>query len=215
MGQYRLNVSINLFVQWALLFMTQSTKTLGDFWNIPNTVTIVRMAFIPLLVVLFYWQHPLSGLVCAIVFGIAAGTDWVDGYLARRLDMATPFGAFLDPVADKLMVVTALVLQVASMASWWFTLIAIVIICREVAISALREWMAELGIRKRVAVQMLGKIKTVFQMLAIGLLFLYMSWYNIYLFVLVITLFLVAVVFTLWSMTVYLNAAWQAMLESE
>lgn len=186
-----------------------------QFWNIPNAITLTRMALIPLLVLVQWWQHPLGGLVSALVFGVAASTDWVDGYLARKLDLATPFGAFLDPVADKLMVVTALVLQVELMNTWWFTLIAVVIICREVTISALREWMAELGGRRRVAVQMLGKVKTIFQMLAIGLLFLHFSYDSMYLYLLVLALFFVAVVFTLWSMIVYLLAAWQAMAEAD
>lgn len=182
-----------------------------QFWNIPNTITLARMALIPMLIVIHLWDSPWQGLVSAIVFGIAASTDWIDGYLARKLDLTTPFGAFLDPVADKLMVVTALVLQVEVMDTWWFTIIAVVIICREVTISALREWMAQLGGRRRVAVQMLGKIKTVFQMLAIGLLFLFFSWDNIVLYYLVVFLFFIAVVFTLWSMCVYLVAAWRTM----
>lgn len=182
-----------------------------EFWNIPNTITLARMALIPLLVLCHLWVHPLSGLVSALVFGIAASTDWIDGYLARKLDMTTPFGAFLDPVADKLMVVTALVLQVEILNAWWFTIIAVVIICREVTISALREWMASMGGRQRVAVQVIGKIKTVFQMLAIGLMFLYFSWSHFYLYVLVIVLFFIAVVFTLWSMFVYLAAALKTM----
>ena len=172
------------------------------------------MALIPLLVVVQWWSHPLAGLVSGLVFGIAASTDWVDGYLARRLNLTTPFGAFLDPVADKLMVVTALVLQVQVMDVWWFTLIAVVIICREVTISALREWMAELGGKRKIAVQMLGKVKTVFQMLAIGLLFLYFSVPNLGLYALVLMLFFVAVILTLWSMMVYLMAAWRAMQDA-
>jgi len=185
-----------------------------QFWNIPNTITMVRMGMIPMLIICHFWVHPLAGLVSALVFGIAASTDWVDGYLARKLDLTTPFGAFLDPVADKLMVVTALVLQVEMMDQWWFTLIAVVIICREVTISALREWMAELGNRRKIAVQMLGKVKTVFQMLAIGLLFLHFTWENLYLYYLILVLFFVAVVFTLWSMLVYLLAAWKVMQEN-
>jgi CDP-diacylglycerol--glycerol-3-phosphate 3-phosphatidyltransferase len=182
-----------------------------QFWNIPNTITLARMALIPLLIAIHLWASPWQGLVSALVFGIAASTDWVDGYLARKLDLTTPFGAFLDPVADKLMVVTALVLQVEVMDAWWFTIMAVVIICREVTISALREWMAQLGGRRRVAVQMLGKIKTVFQMLAIGLMFLYFTWSNLYLYYLIILLFFIAVIFTLWSMCVYLIAAWRTM----
>ncbi|MEC8011463.1 MAG: CDP-diacylglycerol--glycerol-3-phosphate 3-phosphatidyltransferase [Pseudomonadota bacterium] len=186
-----------------------------EFWNIPNSVTIARLALLPLVVLCHFWEYTWGGLISAIIFGIAASTDWVDGYLARKLNLTTPFGAFLDPVADKLMVVTALVLQVEFMDTWWFTLIAVVIICREVTISALREWMAEIGSRRKVAVQMLGKIKTVFQMVAISLLFLYQSWEYQPLFYLIILLFLVAVVFTLWSMFIYLVSAWRAMNEDD
>src|SRR5690606_27793354 len=117
---------------------------------------------------------PFEGryLFSAAIFGLAALTDWLDGYLARKLDQMTPFGAFLDPVADKLIVAVALVILVQSRPTLLVALPAMIIICREILISALREWMAEMGTRTSVAVSMLGKIKTTLQMIAIALLLL-------------------------------------------
>jgi len=182
-------------------------------WNIPNTITFARMAIIPLLVVLHLWVHEYAGLVSCIIFAIAASTDWVDGYLARRLNLTTAFGAFLDPVADKLMVATALVLQVDLMDAWWFTIIAAIIICREITISALREWMAEIGKRANIAVHWIGKVKTVFQMIAIGALFFYQTYSFGWLYALLIVLFVIAAVLTIWSMMMYLKAAWLVIQE--
>jgi CDP-diacylglycerol--glycerol-3-phosphate 3-phosphatidyltransferase len=133
--------------------------------NIPNTLTLLRIALIPVLVVVFYLPFNGHLLVAAGIFTIAAITDWVDGYLARRLGQMTAFGAFLDPVADKLMVAVALVLLVERHNDLLFTLAACVIISREMVVSALREWMAELGKRTSVAVSMIGKVKTTFQMI--------------------------------------------------
>lgn len=183
--------------------------------NIPNLLTMLRILLIPVMVVVFYL--PFSGhlLVAAAVFSVAAITDWFDGYLARRLGQMTQFGAFLDPVADKLIVAVALVLLVERHNDLLFTLAACVIIGREIVVSALREWMAELGARTSVAVSMLGKVKTGFQMVAIvvllavdaqrdgsealaaGVLLLY-----------------IAAALTLWSMIVYLRAARAALAES-
>ncbi len=129
-------------------------------WNLPNILTLMRIALIPVFIVVYYlpweWHHFAS----AAIFGLAALTDWVDGYLARKFNQVTPFGAFLDPVADKLIVVAALVLLLEVHSTPWFALPAIVIIGREIVISALREWMSELGSRGSVAVSMMGKIKT-------------------------------------------------------
>ncbi|MBT5002906.1 MAG: CDP-diacylglycerol--glycerol-3-phosphate 3-phosphatidyltransferase, partial [Porticoccaceae bacterium] len=139
-------------------------------WNLPNILTLMRIAMIPVFIVVYYlpweWHHFAS----AAIFGIAALTDWVDGYFARKLNMVTPFGAFLDPVADKLIVVAALVLLIEVHSSPWFSLPAIIIIGRELVISALREWMSELGSGQSVAVSTLGKVKTWFQMVAIAIL---------------------------------------------
>lgn len=127
--------------------------------NIPNILTLARIAFIPLLVVLFYLPFSWSMPVAAGLFGLASITDWLDGYLARRWNQSTPFGAFLDPVADKLMVVVALALLIERYDTLVLTLPALVIIGREIVISALREWMAEMGKRGMVAVSWVGKLK--------------------------------------------------------
>jgi CDP-diacylglycerol--glycerol-3-phosphate 3-phosphatidyltransferase len=178
--------------------------------NIPNTITVVRICLVPVLVVVFYLPFPNHLLFAAGIFGVAAATDWVDGYLARRLGQMTEFGAFLDPVADKLMVSIALVLLVERHDTILFTLAACVIIGREIVISALREWMAELGERTSVAVSYVGKVKTVFQMLAIfGLLAVDPardhSWVVWSCYIMLYT----AAVLTLWSMLIYLKAAWE------
>ena len=127
--------------------------------NIPNLLTVLRVLLIPIIILLFYLPFAWSYLAASAVFTIAAVTDWLDGYLARRLEQGTPFGAFLDPVADKLMVAVALVLLVEEHANLWLTLPAAIIIGREIVVSALREWMAELGARAQVAVSNLGKWK--------------------------------------------------------
>ena len=177
--------------------------------NIPNSLTIMRILLIPVLVVVFYlpFQHHL--LVAAGIFAAAAITDWFDGYLARRLGQMTAFGAFLDPVADKLMVVIALVLLVERHDTLLFTLAACVIIGREIVISALREWMAELGERTSVAVSYIGKVKTAFQMVAItALLAIDPARDGNWLLAACYVVLYAAAVLTLWSMVVYLKAAW-------
>jgi CDP-diacylglycerol--glycerol-3-phosphate 3-phosphatidyltransferase len=149
------------------------------------------------------WSHVAS----AAIFGLAALTDWVDGFLARKLDQVTPFGAFLDPVADKLIVVAAIVLLLEVHSTPWFALPAIVIIGREIVISALREWMANLGVGDNVAVSMLGKIKTWIQMVAVALLLLAkpeQEWLMQIGFVAIY----VAALMTIWSMIQYLRLAW-------
>ncbi|GAA5169421.1 MULTISPECIES: CDP-diacylglycerol--glycerol-3-phosphate 3-phosphatidyltransferase [Halomonadaceae] len=180
--------------------------------NIPNLLTLARLVFIPLLVILFYlpfaWSLPLT----AALFGLAAITDWLDGYLARRWDQSTPFGAFLDPVADKVMVAVALALLVERFDSALLTLPALVIIGREIVISALREWMAEMGKRASVAVSWIGKIKTTLQMVALLLLLGTPpgTWVaNLGM----MTLYLAAIL-TLWSMLRYLRAAWPELTRS-
>ena len=175
--------------------------------NIPNLLTVLRVLLIPIFILLFYLPYSWSYMAASTVFAIAAATDWLDGYLARRLEQSTPFGAFLDPVADKLMVAVALVLLVQEHANIWLTLPAAVIIGREIVVSALREWMAELGARAQVAVSNLGKWKTAAQMLALiillanpsALTFWVLSGYG---------LLLVAAGLTLLSMLNYLRAAW-------
>jgi CDP-diacylglycerol--glycerol-3-phosphate 3-phosphatidyltransferase/cardiolipin synthase len=176
--------------------------------NLPTFLTLLRILIIPVFVGIFFLPVPGSNILCTALFGIAAITDWLDGYLARRWGQTSAFGAFLDPVADKLMVAAALVLLVQSIPTPWVAVAAVVIIGREITISALREWMAQLGNRTKVAVSMIGKFKTTAQMIALllllyrdpiagfptleaGLVFLY-----------------VAAALTLWSMVNYLLVAW-------
>ncbi|MCV6615065.1 MAG: CDP-diacylglycerol--glycerol-3-phosphate 3-phosphatidyltransferase, partial [Cellvibrionaceae bacterium] len=132
--------------------------------TLANQLTLLRVALIPVMVLVFFLPFPWSYPVAAIIFALAGITDYFDGYVARRYNQHTAFGAFLDPVADKLMVAVALVLLVQAHASIWLTIPAIVIIGREIVISALREWMAEMGDRTSVAVSFIGKVKTAAQM---------------------------------------------------
>lgn len=177
-------------------------------WNLPNILTLFRIALIPIIIAVFYMPWEWHHIASAAIFAVAAGTDWLDGYLARRLNQFTPFGAFLDPVADKLIVAAALILLLETHPSPVFALPALVIISREIVISALREWMAELGSRTSVAVSYVGKIKTALQMIAIGVLLavdpiVHPVWDQIGIFLLYI-----AAILTLWSMVIYLKAAW-------
>jgi len=183
--------------------------------NIPNALTVSRIVLIPVMVALFY--APFAGhlIAAALVFSAAAITDWIDGYLARRLGQMTKFGAFLDPVADKLMVAVALVLLVERHNDLLFTLAACVIIGREIVVSALREWMAELGRRTSVAVSFIGKVKTTFQMIAIVVLLAVDPQRDgSGVLVVGVLLLYVAAALTLWSMWQYLRAA-MAVLRAE
>jgi CDP-diacylglycerol--glycerol-3-phosphate 3-phosphatidyltransferase len=175
--------------------------------NIPNLITVLRVLLIPIFILLFYLPYHWSYMAASSVFALAAATDWLDGYLARRLEQSTPFGAFLDPVADKLMVAVALVLLVQAHANFWLTLPAAVIIGREIVISALREWMAELGARAQVAVSNLGKWKTAAQMVALVILLANAPAFTFWV-VLGYVLLMIAAGLTLWSMVQYLRAAW-------
>ncbi len=184
--------------------------------NIPNALTLMRICLIPVLVLVFYLPFKNHLMVAAVIFGVAAITDWLDGYLARRLGQTSAFGAFLDPVADKLMVAVALVLLVERHDTILFTLAACVIIGREIVISALREWMAELGARTSVAVSYIGKVKTAFQMVAItGLLAIDPRVDENWLLALLYVVLYIAAALTLWSMFVYLKAAWIVIKEQD
>lgn len=181
-------------------------------WNVPNLLTLARIVLVPVFVLLFYWPWRHAELLAAGVFAAAAVTDWLDGWLARRLNQSSPLGAFLDPVADKLIVAVALVLLVQRHPSVWMALPAAVIIGREITISALREWMAELGARKRVAVSWTGKFKTTAQMLALVLMIYAQPLPGgLPAYQLGLGLLYAAAVLTLWSMTAYLAAAWPAL----
>ena len=177
-------------------------------WTIPNILTLLRIILIPVLVVVFYMPGQWSYQISAAIFGLASLTDLLDGYLARRLNQSSAFGAFLDPVADKLMVAVALVLLVQDNPSPLFAVPAAIIIGREIAISALREWMSEIGARTKVAVSIVGKLKTTIQMVAILLLLFKVPLAGISTHTVGLVLLYIAAVLTLWSMVVYMNAAW-------
>jgi len=181
----------------------------------PMFLTLLRIAVIPFMVLFFYLPYSWSSLATAVVFILAAVTDWLDGYLARRMNQMTSFGAFLDPVADKLMVATALVLLVSRNPAILFTLSAAIIIGREIAISSLREWMAEMGQRGHVKVSGLGKLKTIFQMTAISFLLLEHDWFGVPISLIGLILLYLAAALTLWSMWIYLHAAWPTISEAQ
>ena len=175
-------------------------------WNLPNILTLLRVLCIPLMLGAFYLAGPYAGITSAIIFVVAAITDWLDGWVARTLDQESEFGAFLDPVADKLLVATALVLLVDHYDSLWVTLSAIVIIGREILVSALREWMARRGDSQLVAVTVVAKFKTTLQMVAIiGLLWRMDEGYGDLLLIVAFISLALAVVLTLWSMWEYLG----------
>ena len=188
--------------------------TTGRILNIPNILTLARIILIPVFLLVAYWP-PAMGfnetspdvtrhIILTTIFVVAAVTDWFDGYLARTLNQTSAFGRFLDPVADKLMVAAALIVLVQWQPSISMAFAAIVIISREITVSALREWMAELGARTSVAVSTVGKYKTAFQMIAITVFLL--NWPPLEM--LAYAFLYTAVVLTLWSMFIYLKAAW-------
>ena len=177
-------------------------------WTIPNILTLLRIILIPVLVVVFYMPGPWSYQLSAAIFGLAAVTDWLDGYLARRWEQTSAFGAFLDPVADKLMVAVALVLLVQDNPTPLFAVPAAIIIGREIVISALREWMAEIGARTKVAVSIVGKVKTTLQMVSILLLLFKVPLGQFPTHAAGLIMLYIAAILTLWSMFVYLRAAW-------
>lgn len=179
--------------------------------NVPNTLTGVRIFLVPVLVIVFYLPFAWTPMACAAIFALAAITDWADGFLARRLSQVSTFGAFLDPVADKLMVAVALVLLLQRDPELWLAIPAAIIISREIVVSALRELMAELGQRATVAVATLGKIKTASQMTALLLMLYSHDLGPIPVYRTGIVLLYVATALTIWSMVVYLHAAWPVM----
>jgi len=179
--------------------------------NAANLVTLLRIIMIPLLAIAFYLPVSWANVLVTVLFVAASLSDWADGYLARRFDQTSRFGAFLDPVADKLMVATVLILVTQSYDDTLITLSAAIIVGREITISALREWMSELGEGARLKVAMTGKVKTTFQMIALGFLL-----YREDLWVIPVALIgrialIAAAVLTLWSMVTYLRSAWPAM----
>jgi CDP-diacylglycerol--glycerol-3-phosphate 3-phosphatidyltransferase len=191
---------------------------------IANYLTVARIVMIPLVVILFYAPYSWSNPAAAIVFIAAAVTDSLDGYLARKLGQTSALGAFLDPVADKLMVAVALVLLVSQPPPLMrfprfdphvlITLTAAVIVGREITISALREWMAEMGARGKVAVSAVGKLKTIFQMTGLSMMLFRSDVWFIPAPELGVFCLVAAAALTLWSMIVYLRAAWPELMRS-
>lgn len=191
-------------------------------WNVPNTLTFLRLVLIPLFIVAYYLPYAWANVLAASLFIVAAITDWLDGYLARRLKQNSSFGAFLDPVVDKLIVVAALVMLVADAEitakvfdARLFTIVVVVIAGREIAVSALREWMAEHGKRSRVSVSYLGKIKTTAQMLAIPFLLWRDPLAGLPVLQVGEVLLYIAAGLTFWSMLTYLRIAWADLMQQE
>ncbi|WP_159715372.1 CDP-diacylglycerol--glycerol-3-phosphate 3-phosphatidyltransferase [Blochmannia endosymbiont of Camponotus nipponensis] len=175
-----------------------------NFINIPTYFTLFRVVVVPFFTVVFYLPMSWASMVCTVIFFIAAVTDWFDGFLARRWQQTTSFGKFLDPVADKVMIVAALILIAEHFHVWWITLPSSVMIIREVIILALREWVAEIGSRNEIRISWISKIKTFVQMLALtALLWSPDEWIVM---TGIISLY-VAVLLTFWSMCLYLYAA--------
>lgn len=188
-------------------------------WNAPNLLTVLRILLIPVFILAYYLPYHWAPALTVVLFVVAALTDWLDGYLARRLNQFSRFGAFLDPVADKLIVAAALILLTADerilnqvLDHRLFTVVVVIILGREITVSALREWMAELGVRARVAVSFLGKLKTTGQMIAIPFLLYRESLFGLPVVCVGEILLYAAAALTLWSMLIYLRAAWPSLI---
>ncbi|UPG84623.1 CDP-diacylglycerol--glycerol-3-phosphate 3-phosphatidyltransferase [Luteibacter aegosomatis] len=183
--------------------------------NLPTWLTLFRVLLLPVMVIVYYLPFRGANLTAAVVFVLAGVTDWLDGYLARRLNLTSAFGAFLDPVADKLMVAITLFLLVQSNPGGWpgilLAVTAAVIVGREISVSALREWMAEIGARSKVKVAFLGKLKTAMQMIALVVLLLQHDAETLRFYHIGEALLVVAGVLTIWSGLDYLRAAWPAL----
>lgn len=180
-------------------------------FNLPIALTLARIVLIPVFLLVFYLPWEYAHVAAAGLFALAGITDWFDGYLARKLNQVSDFGAFLDPVADKLIVAAALIVLVQAHPFSWVALPAVVIIGREIVISALREWMAELGQRSSVAVSWIGKVKTSAQMGAIFFMLIDRPVGPLPSFEFGVVLLYLAAGLTLWSMFLYLRAAWQTL----
>ena len=176
--------------------------------NLANILTLFRIAAIPVVVICFYSQLPNARPIAAILFGVAAITDLIDGWVARRYGQTSRFGEFLDPVADKLMVSIVLVMLVQAESTLFEDVIAMIIIGREITISALREWMATIGERANVSVSVAGKIKTTLQMFGIAFMVYKNALFGIPIYQVGFALLVLAAIMTIWSMVIYLRAAW-------
>ena len=186
-------------------------------WTIPNQITISRMVLIPIFIIVFYLPVSWNHFGAFVVFWLASVSDALDGYLARKLNQTSAFGAFIDPVADKLMVVTALIIIVQDYQTWWISIPAMIMIAREIFISALREFMSSIGKRNDIAVSDMGKYKTFAQMLSLqGLIWrpdydiplILFDFPHQILMGIAYSLFFVATILTIWSMISYFKVAW-------
>ncbi|HVC02903.1 MAG TPA: CDP-diacylglycerol--glycerol-3-phosphate 3-phosphatidyltransferase [Steroidobacteraceae bacterium] len=182
--------------------------------HLPNALTWLRILMVPAIVALFYLPYWWADPAACAGFACAGITDSLDGYYARKLGLTSRLGAFLDPVADKLIVVCALVLIVSRDPRWYLVIVAIVIIGREIAVSALREWMAEIGARGRVAVSAWGKTKTIMQIVGLSFLLFRRDLFGIPIYQIGVILTVIAAVLTLWSMILYLRLAWPELRDS-
>lgn len=181
--------------------------------NIANLLTLSRVIAIPVFVIFFYLPVTWNYLVACIIFSAASITDVLDGYFARKLQQTSALGKFMDPVADKLLVVVALVLLIGDRPSIWLVLPAIVIISREIIVSGLREWVAKFG--KEIHVSAYGKAKTICQMVAIGCLVYHHPLRGLPIYEIGMALLYIATILTLWSMMLYLRILWRADLDSK
>lgn len=182
--------------------------------TLPTAITLLRIGLIPIFVVAFYLPYAWANIAAAAIFALASFSDWVDGYLARVLKQESSFGAFLDPVADKLMVVVAIVLIVQAHPSIYIALPSIIIVAREISISALREWMAELRSSTSVQVSFVGKAKTTAQLFSLLLMIYAEPIRQIPIFEIGLGFYYLAVVFTIVSMVIYLRAAWPVIVKN-
>ena len=177
--------------------------------NIPNTLTLFRIGIIPVFIFVFYWDNPNSHIIATIIFFIGGISDWFDGYLARKLNQQSALGAFLDPLADKLMVVIVLCVLIAEHPeNNWLLFSSIIIIAREILISSLREWMSAQGKGDMVVVSFAGKAKTFTQLWAMGFLIYVQDFYLLPTFTVGIVLLVLSAFLTMYSLIIYLNLAW-------
>ncbi len=176
--------------------------------TLPTAITLFRVALIPLLAVVFYLPFSWANVAATSIFFVASVSDWVDGYLARIMKQESSFGAFLDPVADKLTVVVVIILLVEAHPSIYLTLPSVIIVAREISISALREWMAQLGSSTTLKVSFVGKAKTVAQMWALGFMIYSEPLMGLPVFQIGLTIYYIAAILTIFSMVTYLRAAW-------
>jgi len=184
--------------------------------SLPNQLTVGRIFFIPIFLLVFFIPiYGVNNYILTVIFFFAGITDWLDGYLARRLNLSSSLGEFLDPVADKLIVATILVCLVSKHPTFGLVLSSVVIIGREITVSALREWMASIGEKSKVKVTYIGKVKTAAQMLSIGFMLYEVPLWGMDIHAIGKILLYIAAGLTFWSMLIYLKAAWPSLYESQ